>query len=65
MNKASNSRSVKESIAKLEEQLFEAEQNGNTQKAKVIKLILKRFKRGLDSKNAAPLHKRVRKSKEA
>ena len=50
-------KSLAESIATLEEQLFEAEKVGNTRKAKVIKLILKRFK-SVDGKNATSLHKR-------
>ena len=45
MNKASNSRSIKESIAKLEEQLFEAEKIGNTRQARAIRLVLKRLKK--------------------
>ena len=65
MNKASNSRSVKESIAKLEEQLFEAEKVGNTRKVKAIKNCLKRLKSGMDFSNATALHKRTRKGKEA
>lgn len=57
-------KTLKESIARLEESLFEAEQNGNTRQAKVIKLILKRFK-SVDGKNAASLHQRTGKNKEA
>lgn len=63
MNKASTSRSVKESIAKLEEQLFEAEKIGNTRKVRAIKNCLKRLKSGMDISNAITLHKRVRKEK--
>ena len=51
-----------ESIAKLEESLFEAEQKGNTRKVKALKLVLKRLKKNVDLKNAASLYKRVRKN---
>ena len=54
-----------ESIAKLEESLFEAEQKGNTRKVKALKLVLKRLKNGMDFKNAASLHKRNGKKNEA
>jgi len=40
----SKKRSVKEAIAFYEEILFEAEQKGNTVKAKVIKSVLKRLR---------------------
>lgn len=46
-------KSLNESIATLEEQLSEAEQKGNTRKARVIKLILARLKR--DKKRGTPL----------
>ncbi len=64
MSKNSSSPSIKESIARVEEQLFQAEQNGYTRQAKVIKLIIKRFK-SVDFKNAASLHQRTGKNKEA
>ena len=64
MNRASNSRSIKESIAKLEEQLFEAERVGNTRKFRAIKNCLKRLKSGMDISNAIALHKRTRKEKD-
>lgn len=57
-------KSLAESIATLEEQVFQAEQTGNTRQAKVIKLILKRFK-SVDGKNAASLHKRNGKNNKA
>lgn len=57
--------SIKESIAKIEESLFDAKQKGNTRKVKALKLVLKRLKNGIDFKNAAPLHKRVGKKNEA
>ncbi len=54
-----------ESLARLEESLFEAEQKGNTRKVKVLKMVLKRLKNGMDFKNAASLHQRTGKNKEA
>ncbi len=57
-------KSLAESIATLEEQLFNAEQTGNTRQAKVIKLILKRFK-SVDGKKTTSLHQRIGKNKEA
>lgn len=54
-----------ESIARIEESLFEAEQKGNTRKAKVLKMVLKRLKNGMYFKNAASLHQRTGKNKEA
>ncbi len=38
------SKSIKESIARVEEQLFKAEQDGNTRQARVLRLVLKRLK---------------------
>lgn len=58
-------KSIAESIATLEEQLFEAEQIGNTKKVKALKIVLKRLKRNVDSKKATFLHKRTGKNKEA
>lgn len=37
-------KSLNESIASVEEQIFEAEQKGNTRKVKALKVILKRLK---------------------
>ena len=54
-----------ESIAKLEESLFEAEQKGNTRKVKALKLVLKRLKKNVDLKNAASLYKRTGKKNKA
>lgn len=36
---------IGESIAAVEEELFKAEQEGNTRKAKALKLILKRLRK--------------------
>jgi len=44
MSKNSSSLSIKESIARVEEQLFKAEQEGNTRQVKVLRLVLKRLK---------------------
>lgn len=49
-----------ESIATLEEQLFKAEQIGNTKKVKALKIVLKRLKRNVDISNATSLYKRTR-----
>lgn len=40
-----NQKKLSESLAKLEQDLFEAEQKGNTRKAKALKLIIKRLKK--------------------
>ena len=44
MSKNLSSPSIKESIAKIEEQIFKAEQEGNTRQVKVLRLVLKRLK---------------------
>ena len=45
----SKSRSISQSIATVEELLFEAEARGNTRKANALRLILKRFRKMADS----------------
>lgn len=54
-----------ESIAKLEESLFEAEQKGNTRKVKALKLVLKRLKKNVEFENATSLYKRTGKKNKA
>lgn len=44
MSKNSSSPSIKESIARVEEQIFKAEQEGNTRQVRVLRLVLKRLK---------------------
>lgn len=44
MSKNLSSPSIKESIARVEEQIFKAEQEGNTRQVKVLRLVLKRLK---------------------
>ena len=58
-------KSLSESIAKLEESLFEAEQKGNTMKVKALKLVLKRLKKNVEFENAASLHQRTGKKNKA
>ena len=54
-----------ESIAKLEESLFEAERKGNTRKVKALKLVLQRLKKNVEFENAASLYQRTGKKNEA
>lgn len=44
IEKDTKKRTIKESIAFFQEQLFEAEQSGNTRKVKALKIVLKRLK---------------------
>ena len=44
MSKPSNLPSIKESIVRIEEQIFKAEQEGNARQVKVLRLVLKRLK---------------------
>lgn len=44
MSKNLSSPSIKESIARIEEQIFRAEQEGNTRQVRVLRLVLKRLK---------------------
>ena len=48
MSKNLSSPSIKESIARVEEQIFKAEQEGNTRQVKVLRLVLKRLKNLID-----------------
>lgn len=44
----SKNTSLSQSIANIEELLFEAESRGNTRKANALRLVLKRFKKMAD-----------------
>ena len=44
IERSTEKRTLKEAIAFYEEVLFEAEQKGNTKKAKVVKSVLKRLR---------------------